>query len=84
LIDSGLVGRGTTRAEDAQGTPDQSRISPNILVYEDEFNVSPAPGLDSEADHRGRQREQRQGLRSKTDLIANSWTMKFTAHESLY
>ena len=29
-------GRGTTRAEDAQGTPDQSHISPSILVYEDE------------------------------------------------
>ena len=28
-------GRVTTRAEDAQGTPTQSHISPNILVYED-------------------------------------------------
>ena len=28
------VGRGTTRAEDAQGTPTQSHISPSILVYE--------------------------------------------------
>jgi len=28
-------GRGTTRAEDAQGTPTQSHISPSILVYED-------------------------------------------------
>ena len=28
-------GRGTTRAEDAQGTPTQSHIPPNILVYED-------------------------------------------------
>jgi len=37
VIDSGLVGsgRGTTRAEDAQGTPTQSHISPSILVYED-------------------------------------------------
>ena len=26
-------GRGTTRAEDAQGTPTQSHISPSILVY---------------------------------------------------
>jgi len=26
--------RGTTRAEDAQGTPTQSHISPSILVYE--------------------------------------------------
>ena len=31
-----LVGRGTVRAEDAQGTPTQSHISPSILVYEDE------------------------------------------------
>ena len=29
------VGRGTARAEDAQGTPTQSHISPSILVYED-------------------------------------------------
>ena len=28
-------GRGTARAEDAQGTPTQSHISPSILVYED-------------------------------------------------
>ena len=32
VIDSGL---GTTRAEDAQGTPTQGHISPSILVYED-------------------------------------------------
>ena len=45
VVDSGLVGwdhalagplwKGTARAEDAQGTPTQSRISPGILVYED-------------------------------------------------
>ena len=36
LEDSGLVGlRGTTRAEDAQGTPTQSHRSPSVLVYED-------------------------------------------------
>ena len=38
VIDSGLVGStgmGTARAEDAQGKPTQSHISPNILVYED-------------------------------------------------
>jgi len=28
-------GRGTTRTEDAQGTPTQSHISPSILVYEE-------------------------------------------------
>jgi len=28
-------GRGTTRTEDAQGTPTQSHISPSKLVYED-------------------------------------------------
>ena len=28
-------GKGTTREEDAQGTPPQSHTSPSILVYED-------------------------------------------------
>jgi len=32
VIDSGW---GTTRAEDAQGTPIQSRLSPSMLVNED-------------------------------------------------
>ena len=36
LIDSG---RGTARADDAQGTPTQSQISPSILVYEE--NLGP-------------------------------------------
>ena len=35
LLNGFLSGRGTTRAEDAQGTPTQSHISPSILVYED-------------------------------------------------
>ena len=40
VIDSGLVGstdygRGAARAEDAQGTPIQSHISPSTLVYEE-------------------------------------------------
>ena len=40
VVDSGLVGsadsgRGTTRAEDAQGTPTESHLSPSMLVYED-------------------------------------------------
>ena len=40
MIDSG---GGTTRAEDAQGTPTQSHIPPSILVYEDaEKRFSPA------------------------------------------
>ena len=30
-----LSGRGTTRAEDAQGTPTQNHTSPNALVYAD-------------------------------------------------
>ena len=50
LIDAGLVGstdfhssgRGTTRAEDAQGTPTQSHISPSILVYEENRCLSQA------------------------------------------
>ena len=35
MIDSGLVGsgRGAARAEDAQGTPTQSHVSPSILGY---------------------------------------------------
>jgi len=36
-----LNGRGTTRAEDAQGTPTQSHISPSILVYEEKRTVNP-------------------------------------------
>ena len=42
VIDSGLVGstdlngRGTTRAEDAQGAPTRSHLSPSILEYTDE------------------------------------------------
>ena len=32
-----VSGRGTTRAEDAHGTPTQSHISPSILVYEDKY-----------------------------------------------
>jgi len=34
-----LSGRGTTRAEDAQVTPTQSRVSPSILVYEEKLNT---------------------------------------------
>ena len=30
-----VSGRGTTKAEGAQGTPTQSNLSPSILVYED-------------------------------------------------
>ena len=32
------TGRGTTRAEDAQGTPTHSHISPSVLVYEENHN----------------------------------------------
>ena len=32
--------RVTARAEDSQGTPTQSHISPSILVYEDELSPS--------------------------------------------
>ena len=38
LIDE-LSGRGTTRLEDAQGTPTQSRTSPSILLYEENNNA---------------------------------------------
>jgi len=33
--EEGTTGRGAARADDAQGTPTQSHISPSILVYED-------------------------------------------------
>ena len=33
-------GRGTTRAENAQGTPTHSHASPSILVYEDKLEGS--------------------------------------------
>ena len=39
------VGRGTTRAEDAQGTPTQTHISPSILVYEENPFFSCAAGM---------------------------------------
>jgi len=45
MIPRDLSGRGAARAEDAQGTPDQSHISPSILVYEDKqhqhFTLNP-------------------------------------------
>jgi len=46
VTDSGLVGsdgRSATRAEDAQGTPTQSHISPSMLVYEE--NALPGFGV---------------------------------------
>ena len=39
MINSGW---GATRAENAQGTPTQSHVSPNIQVYTD--SISPAAG----------------------------------------
>ena len=58
MIDSGLVGStdgGTTRAEDAQGTPTQSHISPSILVYEENhasiFGVKTISQLDWDSCH---------------------------------
>ena len=33
-------GRGAARAEDAQGTPTQSHISPSVLVYEEKRRVT--------------------------------------------
>ena len=42
-----VSGRGTTRAEDAQGTPTKSHISPSVLVYEENdcTSLSSLPGL---------------------------------------
>ena len=34
-----VAGRGAVRAEDAQGTPTQSHISPSILLYEDMISL---------------------------------------------
>ena len=39
VVDSGL--EGTTRVEDAQGTPTQRHVSPSILVYEEKHNAFP-------------------------------------------
>ena len=44
VIDSGLVERGTTRAEVAQGTPTQSHISPSVLVPEENQAASWSSG----------------------------------------
>jgi hypothetical protein len=40
-------GRGTTRAEDAQGTPNQSYISPSVLVHEGDGGVESNPTIES-------------------------------------
>ena len=46
-------GRGTTRAEDAPGTPTQSHISPSILVYEDYTGATSVVYLvEEEGEHR--------------------------------
>jgi len=52
------VGRGTTRADDAQGTPTQSHTSPSILVYE-EKKRSPRFPLRSSATARSVPRAER-------------------------
>ena len=39
-----LSGRGTTRAEDGQGTPTQSHIAPSILVYEEKLGTAEDAG----------------------------------------
>ena len=43
-------GRGAARAEDAQGTPTQSHISPSILVYEDNRPCSWSLKLDVDSE----------------------------------
>ena len=73
-MDSGLVGstdgRGAARAEDAQGTPTQSHISPSILVYEDNGHcpqvIVPEVGVGSGG--RG------WGLAEKTDGLFEAFT----------
>jgi len=48
MIDSGLVGRGAARAENAHGTPTQSHTSPSILVYEEETEGGVVKVVDNE------------------------------------
>ena len=45
-VKSQHVSRGTARAEDAQGTPTQSHISPSIPVYEDNRLLASVRGQD--------------------------------------
>ena len=42
-VANNLAGRGTTKAEDAQGTPIQSHISPSIPVYENKNLATAMP-----------------------------------------
>ena len=60
--------RGTTRAEDAQGIPTQSHVSPSILVYEDK-KVSFPPYSDLERRKRGERH-------LKTRVRAQGWKMQ--------
>jgi len=71
-----LSGRGTARAEDAQGTPTQSHISPSILVYED------IPGYTSVRRTFARRaaRRRQQG----SDLKRFRGGLAFKAHRLLY
>ena len=69
-------GRGTTRAEDAQGTPTQSHVSPSKLVYEDKglvslgHNVGP---VNANTVHLGQDAHQRfQSSRSEPDTLQTS------------
>ena len=54
VLDSGIIGskdfRGSTRAEDAQGTPTQSHISSSLLVYEDYSSGFKGLGFRGEGD----------------------------------
>ena len=65
-----LSGRGTARADDAQGTPTQSHISPSILVYEDDLGVSNI--VDS---HTKSVKRFRGGLVSKAHRLVNHSTL---------
>ena len=51
LVSDRLSGRGTTRVEDAQGTPTQSHISPSILEYEDNPEAARAIQKQKEGTH---------------------------------
>ena len=51
-MDRGGLWEGTTRAEDAQGIPTQSHISPSILVYEEKTHEVGEGGEAHEAPQR--------------------------------
>ena len=75
MIDSGLVGRGTARVEDAQGTPTQSHISPSIPVYQ-EFRLK----LPLESDLKSLRFGPTVRIGGMVDRASNGWVVP-SAHD---